>query len=109
MVFSLGIAFATTHELFHKDSLILLLIGYSNLVIFQFTVYPIEHVYLHHKAVGTKEDPITCPKNKGVYSYTLNAFISAHKFVFNYDKIKFAACMLANWTYIGILVYFSYR
>ena len=76
---------------------------------FQFTVYPIQHVYLHHKAVGTKEDPITCPKNTGVYYYTLNAFISAHKFVFNYDVAKFAACMLANWTYVGILVYFSYK
>ena len=59
--------------------------------------------------VGTSEDPITSPKNKNLYSFTIDAFISAHKFVWKYDVKKFIACMLANWTYIAIMVFFAMR
>ena len=59
--------------------------------------------------VGTKEDPITCPKNRNLYIFTLNAFVSAHKFACRYDFKKFVVCMVANWIYIGALVYFAMR
>ena len=52
----------------------------------QFTIYPTEHLYLHHKKVGTPEDPITAPKNKSFYSYYINAILSCYKFNFNYSK-----------------------
>ena len=70
----------------------------------QFSVYPIEHIYLHHKHVGSTKDPITSPKNQNFYFYTIQAYISAHKFVYKWSKKAFAVCMLANFTYLGILL-----
>ena len=83
--------------------------GFVNMALFQFTVYRIEHVYLHHKFVGTSKDPITSPKNQSVYAYTFKAFFSAHKFVFNFSLKAFAVCMLTNWLYLGTMFYFAYR
>ena len=80
-----------------------------NLAIFQFTVYPIQHLYLHHKQVGTDKDPITSPKNQNFYIYIIKAYFSAHKFVFNYSKLAFFVCMLTNWIYLLGLFYFAYR
>ena len=76
------------------------------MAVLQFSVYPIEHIYLHHKMVGSKGDPITSPKNKHFYQYTIQAMISAHKFVFGWSKKAFAVCMLSNLTYLVVL--FSY-
>jgi len=52
-----------SHELIHRPDFIFRAIGYVNMALFQFTVYPIEHLYLHHKYVGTSKDPITSPKD----------------------------------------------
>ncbi len=79
------------------------------MALFQFTVYPTEHLYLHHKYVGTDKDPITSPKNQTLYMYTIKAFFSAHKFVFNYNIKAFAVCMLTNWLYLGILFFHAFR
>lgn len=77
------------------------------MALFQFSVYPTEHVYLHHKYVGTVKDPITSPKGQDFYTYTLKAFVSAHKFVWSYSPKVFAACMAANWGYLGLLLWFG--
>lgn len=77
-----------------------------NLFFFQFTVYPIEHLYLHHKKVGTPEDPITPPKNENIYHYYINAIYSAYKFNYKYNKTIFAACVFATITYILLVVGF---
>lgn len=79
------------------------------MALFQFTVYPIEHLYLHHKFVGTDKDPITSPKNQNFYIYTLKAYFSAHMFVFKFNKLYFAICMLTNWIYLGLLFAFAYQ
>lgn len=79
------------------------------MALFQFTVYPIEHLYLHHKLVGTNQDPITSPKNQNYYAFTIKAFFSAHKFVLNKDPKAFALCLLTNWTYIGLMLWYALK
>lgn len=79
------------------------------MALFQFTVYPIEHLYMHHKLVGTAEDAITSPKNQSYYAFTIKAFISAHKFVYKRDLKSFMVCMLTNWTYIAIMLWHALR
>jgi alkane 1-monooxygenase len=79
------------------------------MALFQFTVYPTEHIYLHHRYVGSVKDPITSPKNQTIYYYAVQAFFSAHKFVFNYSKKIFFLCMLTNWIYLGGMFYHAYN
>lgn len=70
------------HELFHKKPVICQAIGTVHNVIILFSVYPIEHIYYHHKNVGTIKDPITSPKNFNLYSYTLRVVWTAYKFTY---------------------------
>jgi hypothetical protein len=59
--------------------------------------------------VGTDKDPITSPKNQTLYYFAVQAYFSAHKFVFNYSKKAFLVCMLANWVYLGGLFYHAFN
>ena len=88
-----------SHELIHRNETWCRVIGVTNLWLHQFTAYPIEHLYLHHKKVGSAEDPITSPKNQTVYSYYVNAILSAYKFNYNYNKTYFAICVIGTLTY----------
>lgn len=74
---------------------------------FFFTVYPIEHIYLHHKEVGTERDPITSKKNQTIYAYIPKAYYSAHKFVFNYSRSAFFGCIALNIAYILAIYYYA--
>lgn len=92
-----------SHELIHRPQMIFRVMGFANMAVMQFSVYPIEHIYLHHKMVGSKKDPITSPKNKNFYLYTFQAMISAHTFVYKWSKKAFAICILSNLTYLAIM------
>ena len=113
LVLALGILLSTSidasHELFHRSQTVFKGLGFINMVIFQFSVYLIEHLYLHHKYVGTAKDPITSPKNQSSYLYAIRAYFSAHKFTFEYSKLAFLGCVLANWSYLLVLFYFSWK
>lgn len=97
------------HELFHRPDLIFQIIGRMHMATLQFAVYPIEHLYLHHKYVGTLKDPITSPKDKSYYQYLVNCYYSTHKFTYNYSKLVFAGCLALNATYAVLLVFLAYR
>lgn len=109
LLFTLTASIDASHELIHRPQWGFKVLGFINMAVFQFTVYPIEHLYLHHKYVGTEKDPITSPKNQSLYMYTIKAFYSAHKFVFNYNIKYFAVCILTNLFYVGLLFFFSFR
>lgn len=107
LIFTVTYSFTTTHEMMHKNNRVLQYMAMLNLTMFNFTVYPIEHIFLHHKMVGTREDPITCPKNRNVYHFIFNAFVEAHKFACRYDFKRFAMGITANLVYIGALLFFA--
>jgi hypothetical protein len=94
-----------SHELIHRPEFFFRVIGFLNMTIFFFNVYPIEHLYLHHKYVGTDKDPITSNKNYSLYQYILRAYYSGHKFVYNYNKAIFFGCVSLNLAYIGAIYY----
>ena len=75
------------------------------MTVFLFNVYPIEHLYLHHKYVGTAKDPITSRKNFSLIFYIFRAYYSAHKFVFNYSKLMFLGCVSLNAAYLATIYY----
>lgn len=73
------------------------------MTVFFFNVYPFQHIYVHHKNVGTSKDPITSPKNMNLYYYTLRVVYTAHKFTFQYSRAIFIGCMALNASYLGTL------
>lgn len=63
LAYLVGTSIDASHELIHRPEFFFQAVGYMNMALFQFAVYPIEHLYLHHKYVGSSKDPITSPKN----------------------------------------------
>jgi alkane 1-monooxygenase len=104
-----------SHELIHRPEFFFRVIGFLNMTVFWFNVYPIEHLYLHHKYVGTEKDPITSKKNYSLFFYIIRAYFSAHKFVFQYSKLIFLGCVALNLAYLsaiylhGVSEYGSYE
>jgi hypothetical protein len=105
LLFIVAPSIDAAHELIHRPQTAFKVIGFVNMALFQFTVYPIEHLYLHHKLVGTAQDPITSPKNQNYYAFTIKAFFSAHLFVLRRNPKMFLVCMLTNWSYIGVMLW----
>jgi hypothetical protein len=66
------------HELLHRNEKVFNLISFLGLIPFQFTTYPIEHLYLHHKHVGTPDDAISSPKNQSFFKYFFKAIYSSY-------------------------------
>jgi hypothetical protein len=94
-----------SHELIHRPENFFKALGFLNMTVFLFNVYPIEHIYMHHKYVGTTKDPITSRKNFSLIFYIFRAYYSAHKFVFNYSKLMFLGCVSLNAAYLGAIYY----
>lgn len=109
LTFMVGGSIDAAHELLHRHEFGFKALSYIDLYFFQFTVYPTEHLYLHHKKVGSPEDPVTSPKNQSYYSYLARVLKSAYSFNYNYCKKTFALCLLATLSYNIGLLYFSLR
>ena len=106
--FQMSASIDAAHELLHRPEIGCRLAAYLTLIAYQFTVYPVEHLYLHHKKVGTSEDPITSPKNQSFYSYYVKAIYSAYKFNYNYNKKIFLGCVAATLGYHVFLASAAY-
>jgi alkane 1-monooxygenase len=79
------------------------------LIPYQFTTYPIEHLYTHHKYVGSLRDPITAPKNMSLYYYYVRAIIASYKANFVYSKGIFALCVGSHLAYVWGLYQLAIR
>ncbi len=79
------------------------------MAVFIFTAYPIEHIFCHHKNVGSKDDFITAQKNDNIYAYTLRVFYVGYKFNYDYSKKIFWTCILTNLLYLGGLFFIAFR
>lgn len=53
--------------------------GFIGLIPFQFTTYPVEHLYMHHKQVGSPQDAVTSPKNYPIYKYYFKTIFSSYR------------------------------
>ena len=109
LVYTVPGSLDAAHELIHRPQWAFRALGFANMAVFQFSVYPIEHIYLHHKHVGSQKDPITSPVNQNFYRYLFNAYFSAHKFVFNWSKKAFSVCLAANWFFLGGMILYAFN
>lgn len=98
-----GITIDASHELIHRNEWVLKSIGFIGLVPFLFTTYPIYHLFMHHKHVGTPQDDITAPKNTPFLIYYVKTVFSSYRETFKYSKLFFTFCMTLHIIYIFAL------
>ena len=114
MVFSfVGIASSPSidaaHELIHRPENHFKILGFLNMTVYLFNAYPIEHLYLHHKYVGSEKDPITSKKNRSYYTFVFNAYFSAYKFLFSYSKKIFLGCVSLTILYLSSIYFYTLK
>lgn len=110
----------TAHELVHRSNRWLRILGRGILILVNFTHWEIEHVYGHHKNVGTPQDPATARKNEWIYFYyvrsyfggLINSFLSEHRRLHKKDPSSVWSNRVA-WlgllqTAVSISIYFIY-
>lgn len=75
----LAAAFNIGHELSHRmDSKVQLLVGQIICTLSLHSCFPIEHVYGHHRNVGTNADPTTARRNEPFWYFVPRSFIGTY-------------------------------
>ncbi len=70
---AIGITYA--HELVHRPSRFERVLGEILLATVSYTHFAVEHVYGHHKNVGTPHDPATARRGQGYWSFLARALV----------------------------------
>jgi alkane 1-monooxygenase len=68
-VVSGAVGIVAAHELIHRKSAAERALGELLMALVNWPLYPIEHVYGHHRTVGTPADPATAPRGMGFWSF----------------------------------------
>lgn len=97
------------HELIHRPENHFKILGFLNMTVYLFNAYPIEHLYLHHKYVGSEKDPITSKKNRSYYTFVFNAYFSAYRFLFSYSKKIFVGCVSLTILYLSSIYFYTLK
>lgn len=76
-------AFNIGHELSHRlDSKVQLLVGQIICTLSLHSCFPIEHVYGHHKNLGTHLDPTTARRNEAFWRFIRRSFLGTYRNAF---------------------------
>ena len=62
------------------------------------TTFPIEHIYGHHKHVGTDRDPATARRGEYILSFMLRSTIGCFANAFALERARLAAMGKRNWS-----------
>ncbi len=109
---SLGITIA--HELVHRKEAWQRAPGVWNLLLVNFGHWGVEHVFGHHKTVGTQEDHASATKNQWLYSFWLADYFGGLSNSFQFErkriqgkKFYFLRNRILNYSVISILLTFA--
>mmetsp|Transcript_26698 Transcript_26698/g.30873 ORF Transcript_26698/g.30873 Transcript_26698/m.30873 type:complete len:430 (+) Transcript_26698:44-1333(+) len=83
---SSAINFMTAHELFHKQDFAGKFVGCVSMIKSFYMHFYIEHLYGHHRNVGTPKDPATSRFNESFYQFLPRTVIGTWKSAWNYEK-----------------------
>lgn len=100
-----GITYA--HELVHRARASERALGVWNLLLVNFAFWGVEHVFGHHKNVGTPEDGATAHKNQNLYAFFLQDYFQglSHSWKFESTRLKNAK---KSWLFHRILLYWIF-
>ena len=112
---AIGITLA--HELIHRRHPIERGLGISLLLMVNYAHFRIEHVYGHHKHVGTPRDPATARRGENLYLFWIRSIIGGWLSAFNIErhrlgKRSFIFNRIFIYTFLqlclSVLIYFYY-
>ncbi len=81
-----GIGFTVAHELIHRSSKFEQWLGQALLLTTLYLHFAIEHVYGHHKHVGTEEDAATARKGETFYRFLIRSVPDQYRSAWNIER-----------------------
>lgn len=81
-----GIGFTVAHELIHRSSKFDQWLGQALLLTTLYLHFAIEHVYGHHKHVGTEEDAATARKGETFYRFLIRSVPDQYLSAWNIER-----------------------
>ena len=105
---SSAINFMSAHELVHKHDLLGQVVGTSSLVKSFYMHFYIEHIYGHHRNVGTPKDPATSRYNESFWKFLPRTMIGSWKSAWNYEKRRLLEIegLSTHWSYQNRMLWF---
>ncbi|MEM6733178.1 MAG: alkane 1-monooxygenase, partial [Myxococcota bacterium] len=103
-VASLGLSFASgtvaAHELVHRTwSKVDPVVGRWLLAMTADASFAIEHVYGHHKHVGTRRDPATARRGENAYAFVVRSTVMSYVSAWNIERARLAARGYSVWSW----------
>jgi alkane 1-monooxygenase len=81
-----AIGITAAHELVHRRNIIARALGVWNLALVNFAHWGIEHVFGHHRNVGTPEDPASAKKGQSLYIFWIQNYRKGLVNSFRHEK-----------------------
>ncbi len=84
-----GLGITSAHELIHRAKRKHRMLGVILLSQVNYAHFRIEHVWGHHRMVGTKEDPASANLNQNLYSFLLQSFVGSYISAWKLENINY--------------------
>ena len=110
-----AVQFAVAHEIFHKLGFWSRIIGTVHMSKNLYMHFTYEHIYGHHRRVGTPEDPATSILGQSLYEFLPGTFIGSYKSVYKMQRdvdqkpfyLNYAVLSIAGaFAFTGLIFYF---
>ena len=102
-----GIGFTVAHELIHRSSKFEQSLGRALLLTTLYMHFAIEHVYGHHKHVGTEEDAATARKGETFYRFLIRSVPDQYRSAWEIERKRLKKKKKGFWSFSNEMLGFQ--
>ena len=102
-----GIGFTVAHELIHRSSKFEQSLGRALLLTTFYMHFAIEHVYGHHKHVGTEEDAATARKGETFYRFLIRSVPDQYRSAWEIERKRLKKKKKGFWSFSNEMLGFQ--
>ena len=102
-----GIGFTVAHELIHRSSKFEQWLGRALLLTTLYMHFAIEHVYGHHKHVGTEEDAATARKGETFYRFLIRSVPDQYRSAWEIERKRLKQKKKRFWSFSNEMLGFQ--
>ena len=102
-----GIGFTVAHELIHRSSKFEQWLGRALLLTTLYMHFAIEHVYGHHKHVGTEEDAATARKGETFYRFLIRSVPDQYRSAWEIERKRLKQKKKSFWSFSNEMLGFQ--
>lgn len=110
-----AVQFSIAHQLFHKQEIVYRVLGTFQMIKNFYMHFAYEHMYGHHRKVGTPQDPATAPQGMNVYQFFFKSYLGSYKSVYEMQEklqkpfyLNYAVLSVVGSSIFTLLIYLHF-